>query len=208
MITFSVVLLISVVVGYLLYIGDLFSAHRAIYPTNMIKMKNDEKFSKINSININNKLSIVTGSTNGLGKSVSIELFRLGYDVILASRNATKCKHVQTEIANMNIQSKGRVICLNLDTSDFDSVRSFSEIIINTYQTVDILVNNAGIHYGASILQNISHMSAQGFDLSFATNYMGHFLLTELLLPRMESEGRIVNVASLYHYQGGEFNLF
>ena len=197
-----IILVVAATIGYLVYKGYLFSAYKAVYPSNMVKMLNEERFSKIS--NITNKLAIVTGSTNGLGKSISIELYRLGYHVILASRNAIKCKNVQLEITKMNIESQGSVICLMLDVSDFDSVRSFSEEVINTYQTVDILVNNAGIHYAADIIKNITHMSAQGYDLSFATNYMGHFLLTELLVPHMETEGRVVNIASLYHYQGGE----
>ena len=70
----------------------------------MVKRLNEERFSKISSVTT--KLAIVTGSTNGLGKSISIELYRLGYHVILASRNAIKCKNVQLEITKMKSKLK------------------------------------------------------------------------------------------------------
>jgi NAD(P)-dependent dehydrogenase (short-subunit alcohol dehydrogenase family) len=82
-----------------------------------------------------------------------------------------------------------------------DSVRDFSSWFRGKYSHLNILVNNAGIHYMTSAMSENARMSKQGYDLSFATNYMGHFLLTEELLPMMTQEhSLIINVASSYHF--------
>lgn len=147
---------------------------------------------------------IVTGSTSGIGQKVAEELFRYGATVILASRNATKGAGVIDEIFAANPGSKGKLVFGKLDTSDLDSVRDFATWVKANYDHVDYLVNNAGIQYGSmdnNAMTNVSMTitSPQGYDTCFATNYMGHFLLTHLLLPM--TRGKVVNVASSFHFQ-------
>ncbi len=147
---------------------------------------------------------IVTGSTSGIGQKISEELFKYGATVIVASRNATKGEAVIEEIFAANPGSKGKLVFGKLDTSDLDSVRDFAAWVKKNFDHVDYLVNNAGIQYGALENNPMTNMSAsitskQGYDLCFATNYMGHFLLTHLLLPMIR--GKVVNIASSFHFQ-------
>lgn len=147
---------------------------------------------------------IVTGSTSGIGQRIAEEMFRYGATVIVASRNASKGAAVINEIHAMNPGSKGQLVFGKLDTSDLDSVRDFASWVKTNYDHVDYVVNNAGIQYGASENSPMTNMSAsitskQGYDTCFVTNYMGHFLLTHLLLPKIR--GRIVNIASSFHFQ-------
>ena len=82
---------------------------------------------------------------------------------------------------------------MNLDLGDFESVKAFSQKIINTYDKVDILLNNAGLS-GAPLRTT----QKQGFENTVGVNHLGHFLLTQNLLPLLKKseDGRIVNVAS------------
>ncbi|XP_063862716.1 retinol dehydrogenase 11-like isoform X3 [Scylla paramamosain] len=99
--------------------------------------------------------------------------------------------------------NKNVVVCL-LDTSDLSSVRSFAEEVLKTEGAIHILVNNAGI--GGKEIQEIT---CDGFDLTMATNYYGHFLLTNLLLKRLKESApsRVVNVSSLAHFFVWRLNL-
>lgn len=147
---------------------------------------------------------IVTGSTSGIGQKISEELFRYGATVILASRNAAKGAGVIEEIFAANPGSKGKLVFGKLDTSDLDSVRDFAAWVKQNYDHVDYLVNNAGIQYGSLENNPMTNMSTpinskQGYDLCFATNYLGHFLLTHQLLPVIR--GKVVNIASSFHFQ-------
>ena len=147
---------------------------------------------------------IVTGSTSGLGQKIAEELFRYGATVVVASRNETKGAGVIEDIIAANPGSKGKLVFGKLDTADLDTVKEFAVWFRKNFDHVDYLVNNAGIQYGASENNPMQNMSAsitskQGYDNCFVTNYMGHFLLTELLLPA--TTGKIVNIASSLHFQ-------
>jgi NAD(P)-dependent dehydrogenase (short-subunit alcohol dehydrogenase family) len=158
--------------------------------------------------------AVVTGATSGLGRSTATELYGMGATVILASRNAEKCKNVQVAISAEYPQSKGKMDCdLTLDLSDLSTVTTFARLFDSRYKHLHLLINNAGMHYVSSPELNtltqveVPQVSRQGYDLSWSSNYQGHFLLTKLLLPGMiEAEkisgkqGRIINVASSYHF--------
>jgi NAD(P)-dependent dehydrogenase (short-subunit alcohol dehydrogenase family) len=149
-------------------------------------------------------VTIVTGSTSGIGQKVAEELFRYGATVIIASRNASKAAAVIDEIVACNPGSKGKLVFGKLDTADLDSVRDFAVWFKKHYNHVDYLVNNAGIQYGGMENSPLTNMAAsitskQGYDVCFVTNYLGHFLLTHLLLPLVR--GKVVNVGSSFHFQ-------
>ena len=135
-------------------------------------------------------IAIVTGSTSGLGEGIASELFKYGFTVIIASRNREKSMRVIDAIHCKYPGSAGRLIFNRLDTSDLQSVGQFSSWFRQTFDHLDYLVNNAGIHY-ASLENNplfnttAAIDSPQGYDLVFATNYMGHFLLTHLLFNHL-----------------------
>lgn len=139
---------------------------------------------------------------------------------MIASRNIEKCKDVVIEIQKRYPSAEGELEASMLDTSDLDSVRSFANEYMRSHSKLHYLVNNAGINYitgGISelLLKNDEHTSRQGYDKAFTTNYLGHFLLSELLIELIDKtakelnkdheninfNGRIVNIASLYHFQ-------
>lgn len=158
-----------------------------------------------------NKLTIiVTGSTNGLGKMIASKLYEMGATVIIASRSGEKSEKIVSEIKAKYPDSIGNLEVGIVDTSDMNSVVNFARLFLEGHAELHALINNAGIHYVSvkgDPLHNLSlpMVSPQGYDLAFATNYLGHFLLTELLLPIMSKTsdfGAVVNIASSYHYLG------
>ena len=189
-------------------IAAFFMKKDPVFPSDLVsdmvrnRRGKDVQFSKM--------VIIVTGSTNGLGKMIASQLYGMGAKVIIASRNASKCEKTIQEIKNRYPDSIGTLEIGILDTSDLDSVAEFAKNFLAHHTELHAIVNNAGIHYisteGSPIQNfNIPMKSKQGYDLAFATNYLGHFLLTELLAPiltKSSSYGTIVNVASSYHFLG------
>ncbi|UMB70686.1 oxidoreductase [Mycobacterium paraterrae] len=130
------------------------------------------------------RTAIVTGANSGLGAVTARELARVGAQVILAVRNPGRGETAAREMT-------GDVEVRRLDLQDLASVRQFVEGIDSD---VDVLVNNAGI-------MAIPHaVTADGFESQIGTNHLGHFALTNLLLPKIRD--RVVTVSSLMHYIG------
>lgn len=150
-------------------------------------------------------IAIITGSTAGIGLNIATELYNLGLIVIIASRSEDKCKKAAEEIKAANPKASGELKYHKLDISDFDSVREFVDWYKSQFKYLTYLYNNAGIHYAQGdasrlVTNDPSLTTKQGYDEVFATNYLGHFLLSHLLLPMIE-KGRIVHIASGYHFQ-------
>ena len=161
-----------------------------------------------------NVRAIVTGATSGLGREVASELYNLGATVVLASRSAKKALSTMESIRKEYPNSEGSLDFGALETSSLETVKEFVEWYKSKYNSLHVLVNNAGMHYGTGMTPSpfvdpsIKTVSKEGYDLAFATNYLGHFLLTRLLLEMLvqtEKEvgkpGRIVNVASTFSMQ-------
>ncbi|GAS88847.1 oxidoreductase [Mycolicibacterium brisbanense] len=126
---------------------------------------------------------IVTGSNSGLGLVTARELARVGADVIVAVRNLDKgAAAAQTMSGNVEVRK--------LDLQSLASVREFAD----TVERVDVLINNAGI-----MAVPLSR-TAEGFESQIGTNHLGHFALTNLLLPKLTD--RVVTVSSLMHLIG------
>jgi retinol dehydrogenase-12 len=149
---------------------------------------------------------IITGSTAGIGHCMASELYRLGCHVIIASRSKDKCLSTVEEITKAYPANEkgGKLDYHSLDIGDFDSVRDFVKWFTTNFSYLTYLINNAGIHYSQGENTKLTKtenniLSKQGYDEVFATNYMGHFLLTHLLLPYIK-KGRILSVASGLHY--------
>ena len=140
---------------------------------------------------------IITGANSGLGFETAKKIAKnKDYRLILACRNAERAEtakeKITAETGNENVDY------LILDTSLLSSVRAFADAYLSKYGTVDVLINNAGI----SPMRE-SGSTAEGFEIVFATNYLGHFLLTWLLLPHFSADGRIVNITSDMHNPPG-----
>ncbi len=127
---------------------------------------------------------VVTGANSGIGRVTARVFADRGARVVLAVRSREKG---QTAAAEMT----GRVEVRLLDLADLSSIRSFAREFT---EPIDVLINNAGLTVPPL------HRTADGFELQFGTNHLGHFALTNLLLPRIRE--RIVTVASLAHRIG------
>ena len=140
---------------------------------------------------------IITGANSGLGFETAKKIaMDRNYRVILACRNDEKAARAGAEIVKAT--DNDQVVPMKLDTSSLSSVRAFACAYIRNYGSVDVLINNAGI----SPMRD-SGYTAEGFEVVFATNYLGHFLLTQMLLPHMTADGRIINVSSDMHNPPG-----
>lgn len=139
------------------------------------------------------RTAVVTGANSGLGLVVARELARKGALVVLACRNMEKGHSALTEVA---AAATGPAPELEkLDLADLSSVRSFVESFTKTHDGLDLLINNAGV------MASPRRHTADGFELHFGTNHLGHFELTNLLLPLMEKhdDARVVTLSSNAH---------
>ncbi|GMF22663.1 unnamed protein product [Phytophthora lilii] len=143
------------------------------------------------------KVVIVTGANSGIGFITALELARKGAQVVLACRNRERGLRAETEIraAIASTPGAGRANLMLVDIADLSSVRKFCENFKRTHNRLDLLINNAGI-VGGSYTKTV-----EGYELQFATNYLGHFALTALLfdLLKKSAPSRIVSVSSFLH---------
>jgi len=137
---------------------------------------------------------LVTGANSGIGRAMVEALPARGGHVVLAARSEERTRPVLEGIRAL--RPSAAVEFLQVDVSDLASVRRAAAAYLATGRPLDVLVNNAGVG-------GTNGLSADGFDLTYATNHIGPFLLTSLLLPAIERapQGRIVNVSSIGHMQ-------
>ena len=143
---------------------------------------------------VNGKICIVTGSNTGIGKTAAQELVRRGAKkVILACRNVEKAEEARQDIIKNTCCKEDQVQVRQIDLSSIKSVRKFAAEVNNQEPEVHVLVNNAGL-FGSEKRS----LSVDGNEMCFATNHLGHFLLTNLLLDKLKQSApsRIVNVAA------------
>src|SRR5258708_3110986 len=146
--------------------------------------------------NLQGKIALVTGSTSGIGKVTARELARQGATVVLVGRNRAKGEATQAEIKQAT--GNENVDLLIADLSLLADVRRVASEFKQKYSQLHILINNAG---GASSSRKLT---SEGFEWTFATNYLAPFLLTELLLDilKASTSARVVNVSSMAHASG------
>ncbi|XP_042861078.1 retinol dehydrogenase 12-like [Penaeus japonicus] len=134
------------------------------------------------------KTVIITGGESGLGKEVAKDLVDRGADVIIAGINKNKAYETRDELA----AKEGTVEVAYLDVSSMASVRRFAKTMEG--RKIDVLLNNAGV---ADLPRRITN---EGLEFTVATNHLGHFLLTHLLMPGLkEARGKVITVASICH---------
>ncbi|MFL5829205.1 MAG: SDR family oxidoreductase [Solirubrobacteraceae bacterium] len=136
---------------------------------------------------------LVTGANSGIGKAVARELAARGGRVFLAGRSESKTRAAIKEIIDRT--GNTALHFLPLDLGSLSSVRACAEAFLANGEPLHALVNNAGVAGKRGVTDS-------GFELTFGTNYVGPFLLTNLLLERLRQSGpaRIVNVASDAHF--------
>ena len=141
------------------------------------------------------RTAVVTGANSGLGHEVAVELARHGAHVALA------CRDLERGAAAL-AQVEGSAELIRLDLADLAMVREFAVAFSRDYRQLDLLVCNAGV------MATPHRRTADGFELPFGTNHLGHFALTGLLLPRLLAgpSTRVVVVGSWVHWLGAMFS--
>jgi NAD(P)-dependent dehydrogenase (short-subunit alcohol dehydrogenase family) len=143
---------------------------------------------------LSGRVALITGANTGIGLVTACDLARQGAHLFITCRNlATARKALETiRSASGNTQ----VEALTLDLGDFASVRACAQTFLARNLPLHLLINNAGLAGSGGI-------TASGFELAFGVNHMGHFLLTQLLLARIQASApaRIVTVASRAHFR-------
>jgi NAD(P)-dependent dehydrogenase (short-subunit alcohol dehydrogenase family) len=142
------------------------------------------------------RIAVVTGANSGLGYVTARELARNGARVTLACRDEVRGREavarLVAEVPNADVELR------SLDMASLASIRAFADGVQASYPAVDLLVNNAGV------MAIPRRETADGFEMQFGTNHLGHFALTGLLLPLMvnQPEARVVTVSSNAHKPG------
>ncbi len=176
----------------ILYIGKLLGLSTLIFALFSVKrffhnVKCDSK------ISLTGKVAIITGANTGIGYETALDFAQRDARVIIACRNLKKAGIASEKIKKLSKNNNVQVE--KLDLSDLSSVRNFAAKMNHTLKTLDLLINNAGV------MATPYSKTVDGFEMQFATNHLGPFSLTNMLLPLLtKTQGsRIVNVSSLAH---------
>ncbi|TKS78564.1 Retinol dehydrogenase 14 [Collichthys lucidus] len=144
---------------------------------------------------LDGKTVLITGGNSGVGKDSAIALAMRGARVIIACRHVDKAEKAVREI---KLRSRSlNVLHMELDLANLRSVREFCKSFLQTEKRLDILINNAA-------MPSVLDWTDDGFSMCFGVNHLGHFLLTNLLLPRLKecAPSRVVTLTcSTYKYQ-------
>ncbi|VDQ05247.1 unnamed protein product [Trichobilharzia regenti] len=156
---------------------------------------------------LDGKLAIVTGSSAGIGLITAGELARRAEGArkqLLEKYGVNNPQSVNIDVACKDVTQSlspiqnDQLIIEQLDLASLDSVRQFADRIKSKYTELNILINNAGLIVGKY------EKTVDGFEMTMGVNHLGHFLLTELLLPLLKrsTPSRIIIVSSMAHYVG------
>src|SRR5215216_2541533 len=140
---------------------------------------------------LSNKVILITGSTDGLGKAVAFEMANKGATILLHGRNPQKGEAVLKEIRNASGNDKH--LYYDADFSSLEQVNALCDKILSQTPQLHMLINNAGIGGGEN--KSTRELSADGYELRFAVNYLSPFLLTTRLLPLLQKSApsKIIN---------------
>lgn len=150
---------------------------------------------------LSGRTAVVTGATSGIGEAAATAFARMGARTILLARSEAKADASRTAIVAASGNDAVEVVLADLSSQK--EIRRAAGDIRSKADAIDILFNNAGV------AQTSLQESVDGIEMTWAVNHLGYFLLTQLLLDRLESAeaGRIVNVASDAHKFGGPLRL-
>ena len=156
-------------------------------------MSNDNTWTTDEIPDLTGRVAVVTGANSGLGLETARQLARKGAAVVLAVRSVERGKAAIADIRADHPDA--RLELQELDLASLDSIRTAAETVRNDFDRIDLLINNAGVMYTPPV------QTADGFEMQFGTNHLGHFAWTGLLLDHLlPVEGsRVVTVSSLGH---------
>jgi NAD(P)-dependent dehydrogenase (short-subunit alcohol dehydrogenase family) len=142
------------------------------------------------------RVAVVTGANSGLGLATARELARAGARTVLACRSVSRGDQARRDIEVRAPNTE--VDVAELDLASLDSVRAFAERLHSEQDGIDLLVNNAGV------MAAPRRRTADGFELQFGTNHLGHFALTGLVIDMLQGrdDARVVTVSSNAHRYG------
>ncbi len=147
----------------------------------------------IAQVSLAGKLALVTGASSGLGIETSRALASAGAGVIMCARDQGKLDAAMAEIRET--EPAAELQPLLMDLADLDSVRSAAASVLEAFPAIDLLINNAGV-MACPLMR-----TAQGFEMQFGTNHLGHFLFSCLIAPALlaAAPARVVNLSSAGH---------
>eukprot|EP01118_Nematostelium_gracile_P006322 TRINITY_DN2032_c0_g1_i1.p1 TRINITY_DN2032_c0_g1~~TRINITY_DN2032_c0_g1_i1.p1 ORF type:complete len:252 (+),score=61.25 TRINITY_DN2032_c0_g1_i1:93-848(+) len=148
------------------------------------------------------KVVVVTGANSGIGKETVRVLASRGAKVYLGARNPDKAQEaIKDIISKIGESFENNIVFLQMDLADIQSIRSAAERLIQDEPEIHVLINNAGV------MATPYEFTKDGYEMQWGTNVVGHFVLTKLLLPTLQSTAknhpkgtvRIINVSSVGH---------
>lgn len=146
--------------------------------------------------NLNPKIVLITGATDGIGRETAFKLAQRGHHVLVHGRNETRAQQVVAEIQRAAKNPNVEFVIADFATPD--AVRELARNVQEKFLRLDILINNAGVFMPSRAL------TRDGFETTFQVNHLAHFLLTNLLLENIKASApaRIVHVSSGTHRSG------
>lgn len=137
---------------------------------------------------------LITGANTGIGRVTALRLAEMGARIVIAGRSAQRTEPVVQAIRERSARADV-VRFIPMDLADLSSVRQAAQAVLDGDWPLHALINNAGV-------AGAHGQTRQGFELAFGTNHLGHFLLTQMLLPRLmeRGQGLVVTVASRAHH--------
>ena len=139
------------------------------------------------------KVCLITGGNSGIGKASAIGLAKLGSSIVIVARDKDKGEAALVEISGLS--GNRNVELMVADMSSLDSVRQLAFDFKGRHKKLHVLINNAGVFLPKRVV------TADGLEATFATNHLGHFLLTNLLLDLLKASvpSRVINITSSAH---------
>eukprot|EP01125_Pyxidicula_operculata_P009790 TRINITY_DN3217_c0_g1_i1.p1 TRINITY_DN3217_c0_g1~~TRINITY_DN3217_c0_g1_i1.p1 ORF type:complete len:372 (-),score=31.60 TRINITY_DN3217_c0_g1_i1:570-1685(-) len=160
------------------------------------EIKAERSLSAVNGKKVG-KTCIITGANSGVGLETARHIAATGYKVILACRSKARAEEAIKDIVQSN-KSKNLpcdVIFMQLDLADQENIRKFVDDVVSKNYEIDLLINNAGLMWLPR------QFTKEGIEMHFGVNHIGHFLLTNLMIPHMNKRSRIlVLVSDTYRY--------
>ena len=152
-----------------------------------------------NEFYIHGQVALITGGNVGIGRITAIELAKKGFKVIIAGRSLERTQPVLDHINSLAVDEQA--IFLPLDLGSFSSVRECVRLFNQLNLPLHLLINNAGV-------AGLRGLTQDGFEMTFGINHLGHFLLTHLLLEKLQSSGhsRVISVSSRAHKRAAEID--
>ncbi|MFW6269885.1 MAG: SDR family NAD(P)-dependent oxidoreductase, partial [Bacillota bacterium] len=143
-----------------------------------------------------NSVVLITGANSGIGKAISTRLAKTGAVVVMLCRNKERGEKALQEVRSLS--GNNNVQLMLCDLASIKSIKDFTLKFKKSFQRLDVLINNAGV-----VLPGY-HKSKDGYELHFAVNHLGHFLLSNELLELIlaSAPARIINVSSGAHKIG------